>query len=110
MIVWHISVCRNDWRIWRHGLSPRKAKGKLRSVWVVDSRRLEYAIRHISRRHQKPPEAMTVHMLDVDRSSLVRTHWRGIYRSNEHIPPACLRLKLRVKTVAGVWRLIRAKA
>jgi len=85
--MYHVTLRSNLNSIIINGLSPEYSKCRYPSVYLVDEKRLHWAMFHVMNRHGVTPKALLICAVVVDRSSLVKTHMVGVYRSNETIRP-----------------------
>lgn len=68
------------------GLNPAYSKGKIQAVWLADSKRLQWAIAHVSLKHSEAIAYLWVAVCHVDPRDLKKFRWPGIYLA-EHIVP-----------------------
>lgn len=68
------------------GLSPAFAKGRLKAVWLADSKRIHWAIAHVAVKHNFPIADLWVALVHYDPRDLKRFRWPGIYLAERTIP------------------------
>jgi hypothetical protein len=78
LIVRHATPCRNLLSIFRTGLRPDRARGKMKVVWLDTPSRTRWAVAHVARRHRTQPDDVAVLSLKLPRSALRRTR-RGTW-------------------------------
>lgn len=76
---YHVTHAGNVGSIIEHGLEPDRARGKLKAVWLADSKRLHWAIAHVAAKHGSPMSALWVAVVHCDPRDLKRFRWPGIY-------------------------------
>ena len=82
MLLRHATPRRNLRSIFRTGLQPGLALGKLKAVWLHATTKGCWAVRHVAHRHHVPVEDVVVLEVRVPRSQLRRNR-RGV-----GVPPA----------------------
>ena len=78
MLLRHATPRRNLRSIFRTGLQPALARGKLKAVWLHATAKGRWAVRHVSHRHRVTAEAVVVLEVRVPRSQLRRNR-RGVW-------------------------------
>ena len=78
MLLQHATPRKNLRSIFRFGLLPGLAKGKLRAVWLHTSAKSGWAVRHVSQRHHVDDEEVVILVVRVPRSMLRRNR-RGVW-------------------------------
>ena len=85
-IMWrryyHVTLDTAIFSIIDNGIDPACSRGQLRSVWLCDSKRLPWAIAHVSSKHGIPAGALWVCVVHCDPRSLKHFRWPGIYLSD----------------------------
>lgn len=69
-----------------YGLDPGLARGKIKAVWLADSKRLHWAIAHVAIKHDVPMSQLWVASVHVDPRDLQRFRWPGIYLYKFQVP------------------------
>jgi hypothetical protein len=86
MLLRHATPRRNLRSIFRTGLQPALALGKLKAVWLHATAKGRWAVRHVAGRHQVSVEAVVVLEVRVPRSQLRRNR-RGLWYCPFRIDP-----------------------
>lgn len=68
------------------GLNPAYSKGKIQAVWLADSKRLQWAIAHVSLKHSEAIAYLWVAVCHVDPRELKKFRWPGIYLAEQIVP------------------------
>jgi hypothetical protein len=74
----HGTTSAGERAILRTGIRARKAKGRDKTVWLCTPGMYGFAVGHVMRRHGVPPERVTVLVVDVPRSWLVKVGRKGV--------------------------------
>lgn len=74
----HATPRRNIRSIFRTGLQPGLARGKLKAAWLHAPGKTRWAVQHVSHRHQVPQDRVVVLVVRVPRSMLRRNR-RGLW-------------------------------
>src|SRR5437870_5382394 len=82
----HITPRTNLPSIFRTGLNPAFARGRLRAVWLCSSSLTEWAIAHVAQRHSVPEGEVAVLHLRIPRSAL-RRRKRGVWIVQDIVNP-----------------------
>jgi hypothetical protein len=85
----HASPSKNLASIFRRGLSPAFARGKLRCCWLHSSGRTRWAVPHVADRHHVAPVNVVVFTVRIPRGWL-RRRARGVWACDRVIRPACI--------------------
>src|SRR5690349_21819754 len=83
---YHVTHAGNIASMIDKGLDPSRSRGKIKAVWLADSKRLHWAIAHVSAKHGSPMAALWVAVVHVDPRDLKRFRWPGIYLAEFSIP------------------------
>jgi hypothetical protein len=78
MLLQHATPRNNLRSIFRIGLQPGLARGKLRAVWLHTVAKSSWAVKHVSKRHDVEEENVVVLIVKVPRSMLRRNR-RGVW-------------------------------
>lgn len=76
---YHITPITNVDSIIENGLDPKKSRGKIKAVWLCDSKRLPWAISHVSLKQEVWIGWLWVCLVHVDPRELQHWRWDGIY-------------------------------
>ena len=82
MRLYHATPKRNIESIQANGLDPNRSLGAKNEVWLHTASRREWAILHVSNKHECDVNDVSVITVDVPRSAL-RRRWRGIWTTAE---------------------------
>jgi hypothetical protein len=85
----HCTPARNLPWIFRRGLSPAFAKGRLRCIWLHSPSRSGWAAPHVAARHFAEPSGVIFLSVRVPRAWL-RRHGRGSWFCTRPIPSSCI--------------------
>jgi len=69
-----------------NGLDPAYSNGKIKAVWLADSKRLHWAIAHVAAKHNDIIADLWVAVVHVDPRDLKRFRWPGIYLAEFNVP------------------------
>jgi hypothetical protein len=102
-ILFHCTPARNLPSIWRNGLQPALAKGKLKVVWACERRKRTWALAHVAERHSTPVRQLAVLEIHIPKSD-VRRNRDGVWTCARVIRPTelfgCNGLKICLKSVS----------
>jgi len=76
---YHVTHEVNVASIIENGLDPDRSRGKIKAVWLADSKRLIWAISHVALKQFCVPSRLWVCLVHVDPRELQRFRWDGIY-------------------------------
>jgi hypothetical protein len=87
MILYHITLNSNLNSIIDHGIDPEKSRGKLKVSWWVDETRIDWALAHVSARHNVPTCDLIIFKRWFDNNfefkEFKRTRWYGVYQTDK---------------------------
>ncbi len=78
MLIRHATPRKNLRSIFRTGLQPGLARGRIKGVWLHAPGRTGWAIPHVAQRHHVPQDQIVVLEVRVPRSQLRRNR-RGVW-------------------------------
>lgn len=84
--LYHLSPRCNHNSIYTNGLDPKFAKTKVSSIWLCDSQRIGWALKHVSAHQGFIMSDMNIYSVNVFREK-IRMFRIGIYLCNTKIPP-----------------------
>jgi len=84
--MYHVTHWRCITSIIETGLDPAYSNGKLRAVWLADSKRLHWAIGHVAVNNHDDINDLWVCAVHVDPRDLKRWRWPGIYLAEFIVP------------------------
>ena len=84
MVLYHSTLKSNLESIRKHGLDPVLSKGVDQVIWLHTQSRIQWASRHLRKRHKCDLDDIVVLMVNIPRSRLQR-RWRGIWITREPI-------------------------
>lgn len=67
------------------GLDPAFARGKIKAVWLADSKRIHWAIAHVASKHDYRIDELWVALVHYDPRELKTFRWPGIYLANRNV-------------------------
>jgi hypothetical protein len=83
---YHVTHAKNASSIIDNGIVADYSRGKIRCVWLVDSKRVAWAIAHVSSKHDWPIKELWVFAVHVDPRVIIKTAWRGVYKTVINVP------------------------
>jgi hypothetical protein len=89
ILLVHSTPARNVSSIFRRGLLPQLASGKLRVVWVCQRRLSRWSKSHVSRRHHVPAGQVAALLLQLPQDWL-KKHGPGVFTCARVVPPSAI--------------------
>lgn len=78
--LFHVSPAKNHVSIAKFGVEPLYSRGKRKTSWWVDQRKLAWALAHVSIGHQLPVNELEVWYRDGETAKgMKRSSWVGVY-------------------------------
>lgn len=86
-ILFHVTPESNLANIRINGLDPKYSTGVFKRSWLVQKKKLEWAIIHTSARHDLPTDKLYIFIFDAHRDTVTRFATPNVYYSTHILMP-----------------------